>query len=411
MRRFVSALVILFVFVSCLAEPIRERRQSRPPKATKKPDEKPKKGITFSPVNNIIVDRESLCGKTNGELESLVTKLTEKVDGLTQRMQNLERSMVFQSESNVPQYNPDGERFFPETRQAIPFLPGRNVVEEREGRRRVNFTAVPRHNINKGITGTSSDDKFLEGPSKRGLLKALKPKDCGEILACSPGNPGTPSGIYRITPDDQDDGFDVYCDMETDGGGWTVFQRRLDGSEDFSRKWDDYKNGFGNMTGEFWLGLEKLYRITLPIWYQMRVDLQDAMAEKVFTMYTAMSVSHGRTGYALSIGDWSGRGGDGMGRSRSMKFTTTDRDNDKLKDKNCADLAKGGFWYNDCGDANPNGVYYLGEYESDFDDGIYWNGWHGPTYSLKSIEMKIRARSFGLDGYTCYESWDSDLKK
>ncbi|XP_035699284.1 uncharacterized protein LOC118431944 [Branchiostoma floridae] len=158
MRRFVSALVILFVFVSCLAEPIRERRQSRPPKATKKPDEKPnsKKGITFSPVNNIIVDRESLCGKTNGELESLVTKLTEKVDGLTQRMQNLERSMVFQSESNVPQYNPDGERFFPETRQAVPFLPGRNVVEEREGRRRVNFTAVPRHNINKGITGTSS---------------------------------------------------------------------------------------------------------------------------------------------------------------------------------------------------------------------------------------------------------------
>ena len=85
----------------------------------------------------------------------------------------------------------------------------------------------------------------------------------------------TQSGVYTIQPDSEPP-FQAYCDMDTNGGGWTVFQRRQDGSQDFYLYWTDYENGFGNVSNEFWLGLAQMHHLTASTARtELRVDLED----------------------------------------------------------------------------------------------------------------------------------------
>ena len=110
-------------------------------------------------------------------------------------------------------------------------------------------------------------------------------------------------GIYSVDPDGGGN-FNVRCDMTTDGGGWTVFQRRQDGSVDFYRVWDDYKNGFGNMSGEFWLGLENIKRLTKDNDKELRVDLEDFEGEKKYAKYETFKVESEK--YKLLVEGYSG---------------------------------------------------------------------------------------------------------
>ena len=110
-------------------------------------------------------------------------------------------------------------------------------------------------------------------------------------------------GIFSIDPDGHGS-FNVSCDMTTDGGGWTVFQRRHDGSVDFYRNWTDYKYGFGNMSGEFWLGLENIKRLTKDNDKELRVDLEDFEMEKRYAKYETFKVEGGK--YKLTVEGHSG---------------------------------------------------------------------------------------------------------
>ena len=121
----------------------------------------------------------------------------------------------------------------------------------------------------------------------------------------------TSSGVYTISPDGGKP-IQVLCDMTTNGGGWTVFQRRLDGSVDFYLDWESYRNGFGDLNGEFWLGNDNLHRLTAADDVTLRVDLEDFDGNKTYAEYTTFKVADEADKYRLSIGEYSGTAGDSM---------------------------------------------------------------------------------------------------
>ncbi|KXJ05287.1 Fibrinogen-like protein A [Exaiptasia diaphana] len=131
----------------------------------------------------------------------------------------------------------------------------------------------------------------------------IAPKNCQEVLTkCG----GKKSGVYKVNPDGKGE-FKVYCDQKIAGGGWTVFQRRKDGSVDFFRGWVDYKNGFGDHNGEFWLGLDKIHRLTHQTRNRLRVEIEDTKGKSAYAEYDFFDVTSERSKYKLSLGTYSGK--------------------------------------------------------------------------------------------------------
>ena len=133
--------------------------------------------------------------------------------------------------------------------------------------------------------------------------------------------------------------------METDGGGWTVFQRRQDGSVDFYRNWSDYENGFGNLTGEFWLGLSKVHRLTPDGENTLRVDLGDCENNTPYAQYNEFEILDVTAKYALVVQGYSGTITDSLNYHNIMTFSTKDKDHDTHQDWYCAKITQCGWWF------------------------------------------------------------------
>ncbi|XP_028519151.1 microfibril-associated glycoprotein 4-like [Exaiptasia diaphana] len=223
------------------------------------------------------------------------------------------------------------------------------------------------------------------------LLYPSLPSDCAAITS---QNKQYSNGIYRIKPSPPPS-FYVYCDIVTTNGGWTIIQRRLDGSVDFNRGWADYKRGFGDKNGEYWLGLDRIHAMTSLGKLRLRVDLEDFEGNTRYAEYDSFSVADEANKYRVSIDNYTGNVADSLTNPKNsingMAFSTKDRDNDRSLYNHCASLYTGGWWFNACHDSNLNGLYLRGK-NSQFAKGVVWSDWKGHSYSLKRSEMKIKPK-------------------
>ncbi|XP_048590402.1 ficolin-2 [Nematostella vectensis] len=248
---------------------------------------------------------------------------------------------------------------------------------------------------NDCIPGSCSADRMCKADFTVGGFSCVCPvgsstcvhTNCAEVLSGG----GTTSGVYMVDPDGQG-AFQVFCDQETFGGGWTVFQRRQDGSVDFWRDWAEYKNGFGDLQGEHWLGLDRIQRLTNAVATELRVDMEADAGETAHAQYGHFSIAAESDIYRLSVGGYSGTAGDSFAaRHNNAVFSTKDRDNDSWN-PSCAVRFKGAWWYTDCHDSNLNGYYYGGP--CPYAEGLTWKAWKTHEYSLLRTEMKIRPKGF-----------------
>ncbi|XP_030565652.1 angiopoietin-related protein 7-like isoform X2 [Drosophila novamexicana] len=197
-------------------------------------------------------------------------------------------------------------------------------------------------------------------------------------------------GIRKIKPDHQDP-FNILCDSATAGPGWMVIQQRINGKENFFRKWVTYRQGFGAFDGDFFLGLEKIHRLTSARPHELYIHMEQFDGIIKYYRYEQFAIAGEVDQYKLiTLGKAEGNATDDyLAHHRNMKFTTYDRDNDAWNDGNCASNHRGAWWYSYCAASNLNGKYY--NYKKQGADAIFWD-----TYeSLKKVKMLIRAKGLG----------------
>ncbi|XP_035848808.1 fibrinogen C domain-containing protein 1-like isoform X1 [Sander lucioperca] len=203
------------------------------------------------------------------------------------------------------------------------------------------------------------------------------------------------SGVYNIVLSPGTI-LPVYCDMKTEGGGWTVFQRRRDGLVSFNRGWSEYRDGFGEPRGEHWLGNQQLHLLSNQGHYSLRIELQDWSHVQRHALYHSFRIENEENHYRLHVSGFSGTVEDSFGWYHDQQgFSTPDTGNI------CAEISHAGWWFHQCFYANLNGVYYRGgRYSLKAQnllgpDGIVWFSWKDSDfYSLKAVTMMIRPRNF-----------------
>ncbi|KAL9701616.1 hypothetical protein quinque_005057 [Culex quinquefasciatus] len=224
----------------------------------------------------------------------------------------------------------------------------------------------------------------------RKSLERVKPeggKNSATIESCSCAESKS-SGLFRMkVPNSAGVTMSVFCELQRFGGHWLVIQQRFDGLENFTRSWSEYRDGFGVVGEEFWLGLEVVHRLTRSSPHELLVELEDFGGAYKYARYASFAVAGEDQQYKLLVVDgYSGTAGDSMEKHKGMKFTTIDRDYD-TNPKNCAEITKGAWWFHQCHQSHLNGQHLD---EKNW-NAINWNSGWG-NQGLKFTRMMIRRK-------------------
>ncbi|KAM4545483.1 angiopoietin-related protein 5 [Odontesthes bonariensis] len=234
-------------------------------------------------------------------------------------------------------------------------------------------------------------------------------RDCSDIKdSLLSVVPKIPSGIYIVHPENTDSSFEVFCEMDYMGGGWTVMQRRTDGLTDFKRPWADYADGFGHLAGEHWLGLKKVFHIVnqKETRFQLHVALVSKDDVTSYASYDDFRLDNDMQSFRIHLGRYAGSAGDafrGYDQEQNQDtapFSASDVDNDGCNPfcamanssvESCSiQHNHTGWWFNQCGLANLNCSPEDGEKNQR--TCILWDTWrhNGVPHTIKSVTMKIR---------------------
>ncbi|XP_017945505.2 fibrinogen-like protein 1-like protein [Xenopus tropicalis] len=232
---------------------------------------------------------------------------------------------------------------------------------------------------NKHMVQGKELQEFVNVP-RDGVYLELLAKDCrGAFL-----NLRRQNGLYVIHPKNSPP-MAVYCDVSEQGQGWTVLQRNTLQKTLFEDPtWGTYKEGFGNLMADHWLGNEMIYLLTRQNTFTVRFSVVDAQHKEHHADYSSFRVDSEANNYPLRLGDYSGGAGDALtamnetGMHDNMMFSTKDRDNDRWRN-NCAEEKRGGWWFDSCGSALLNSDHI-----------IYWRGLCDESNPCSSSSIMIK---------------------
>ncbi|XP_034477519.1 angiopoietin-related protein 7-like [Drosophila innubila] len=196
-------------------------------------------------------------------------------------------------------------------------------------------------------------------------------------------------GIRRIQVKGIAEPFQVFCENITSDFPWIVMQRRVSRSVDFNKNFISFTNGFGDIEGNYFIGLEKIHRLTSTQPYELYIHLESFQGFIGYGRYSYFKIASLQNNYRLmELGTFSGTVFNAMSENLNARFSNYEKDFDTHYRFHCAKMQESAWWFNTCpSSSNLNGRY--SDFEIDNAQGIWWKDF-SEGHTLKSVKMLIR---------------------